>query len=93
MTADHSERDHVFIRFASGELYDGGIGVHSDVQYLNKFIIIDMTRYDQNELEKWSYGLDRKYPRFCPNFNKTKVTEIINKNLGHLFEINVMEQK
>ncbi len=45
-------------------------------------MIIDMTRYDENELEKWSYGLDRNYRRFCPNFNKTEITEI-----------NVMEQK
>lgn len=84
MTLDQDECDHVVIRLPSGELYDGGIGVHSDSFYEKKFIIEDMLHYDHDRLEKWSYGLDRVYPRFCPDFNKEKLSHLIDKQLNHL---------
>jgi hypothetical protein len=88
LTPTKDECDHVVVRLPSGELYDGGIGIHTDNEYLNKFLIEEMIDYDEQLLEKWSYGLDRAYPRFCPNFNRGKVEEIIHSNLEKLFELN-----
>ncbi|OYW71266.1 MAG: hypothetical protein B7Z24_02630 [Pseudomonadales bacterium 32-42-5] len=84
MTLDLSECDHIVIRLPSGELYDGGIGIHNDDEYIEKFIIDEMLQYDEELLEKWSYGLNRIYPRFCPNFNKKVVEKIVRNNLEAL---------
>ncbi len=87
MTHDYEECDHVAIRLPWNDLYDGGIGVHTDSLYTKKFIIEDMLNYDHDRLEKWSYGLDRVYPRFCPHFNKDKLAHLIDEHLNHLQEI------
>jgi hypothetical protein len=88
MTKARDECDHIVIRFPSGELYDGGLGIHTDSEYLlNNFVIDDMFEYHGDILEKWSYGLNRNYPRYCPNFNKVKVEEIIRKNLNSLYKL------
>lgn len=84
LTPNEDECDHVAIRLPSGEIYDGGIGIHTDDEYTEKFIVKDMLVYDEALLEKWSYGLDREYPRFCPNFNREVVKEIIRRNLQQI---------
>jgi hypothetical protein len=84
MTPSRDECDHIVVRLPSGELYDGGIGIHTDVEYKNKFLIDEMIEYDEQILEKWSYGLDRSYPRFCPSFNRETVEKIIYSNLDHI---------
>ncbi len=84
MTPTRDECDHVLVRLPSGELYDGGIGIHADQEYANRFLIDDMLNYDEQLLEKWSYGLDRTYPRFCPNFNKNTVQKIVSTHLSKL---------
>ncbi len=84
MTLDRNECDHVVIRLATGELYDGGIGIHNDSEYLEKFVIDEMREYDEGLLEKWSYGLNRTYPRYCPNFNRATIEKIIKTNLESL---------
>lgn len=81
LTLEKDECDHIVVRLPSGELYDGGIGIHSDNEHLNKFLIDEMIDYDEQLLEKWSYGLDRAYPRFCPDFKREKVEKIIHSNL------------
>lgn len=63
--------------------YDGGIGAHNR-EYYKDFIIEDMKVYNHEPLEKWSYGLNRTYPRFCPNFNKDFVEKVIRENLDLL---------
>jgi hypothetical protein len=83
MTKDSEECDHVCICLPTGELYDGGIGVHTRDSYKD-FIINDMYTYDHDLLEKWSYGLDRTYPRFCPKFNRKFVEKIIADNFNLL---------
>lgn len=83
MTKDFEECDHVCICLPTGELYDGGIGVHTRDSYKD-FIVNDMYIYNYDLLEKWSYGLDRTYPRFCPKFNRKCVEEIIIDNLDLL---------
>ena len=84
MTQSMNECDHVLIRLPSGELYDGGIGVHADSIYLPKFLIKDMIDYDETVLEKWSYGLNRTYPESCPNFNRKTIEHIVHLNLENL---------
>ncbi len=81
MTLDRNECDHIVIKLPSGEFFDGGIGVHTDKEYIDKFIIDEMHEYDEKLLEKWSYGLNRTYPRFCPNFNRHFVEKVIRKHL------------
>ena len=85
MTKSEDECDHILIRLPSGELYDGGIGIHADDTYLPHFLIKDMVDYDEILLEKWSYGLNRKYPESCPDFDRKVVEEIIHSNLKDLY--------
>lgn len=84
MTQSRDECDHVCICLPSGELFDGGIGIHSRQEYEPQFIIDDMTDYNEALLEKWSYGLNRTYPRYCPNFNRDVVQQIVQSNLEDL---------
>ncbi|MCL5115913.1 MAG: hypothetical protein M1272_02045 [Firmicutes bacterium] len=85
MTPSRDECDHVCIRLPSGELYDGGIGVHADRHYGQQFVMDDMVIYDEGLLDKWSYGLARTYPRFCPHFNRAVVESIVEAVLEQLF--------
>lgn len=91
MTKDYEECDHVCISLPSGELYDGGTGVHSR-DYYNDFKIEDMDVYNHKLLEKWSYGLDRVYPRYCPKFNKGFVESVIARNLDLLKEVFIEDE-
>jgi hypothetical protein len=83
MENDFQECYHVCISFEDSSLFDGGIGVHNR-EYYRGFDIVDMQTYDHSLLEKWSYGLDRTYPRFCPDFNKKFVESVIVTNLNQL---------
>ena len=70
----------------NGSLYDGGIGVHSEKIYIDKgFYITVMGNYDLELLEQHAYGLDRKYPRYCPDFNLTHLTSIIETALVAIY--------
>ena len=73
---------HIVIRLPDGSLYDGGVGVHSDDSYSDKFKIEDMTTFDLARMEKNSNGLNRAYPRFCPKFNVDDCKKIIRKHLA-----------
>ncbi|MCH9757058.1 MAG: acetyltransferase [Gammaproteobacteria bacterium] len=85
MTLDNSECYHIAIRLPNGELYDGGIGIHSDALYPRKYQVNDMLEYDHKLLEKWAYGLDRAYPRFCPNFDKQKIAKLIEQTIKEIY--------
>ena len=84
MTLDRSECDHIVVLLPSGSLYDGGIGVHSDEIYKDNLLIDEMLEYDHETLEKWAYGLDREYPRFCPNFDRKEIKRLIQYHLDRL---------
>lgn len=84
LTQSKDECDHILIRLPSGELYDGGIGIHTEEEYETKFLIEEMVEYDEALLEKWSYGLNRTYPRFCPHFDRNFVEKIVHQNLERL---------
>ncbi|HFL2713438.1 TPA: AAA family ATPase [Legionella pneumophila] len=81
MMKSREECWHIAIRLPTGELYDGGVGIHSEESYGEEYLIEDMFVYDEARLEKWSYGLDRKYPRFCPDFDKEAVDVLIQRHL------------
>ena len=85
----HEECWHIALRLPAGELYDGGFGLHFDNNYSSdEYFVEDMFVYDHERLKKWSYGLDREYPRFCPEFDKNKLISLINY---HLDRINIKE--
>lgn len=84
MVRSHEECWHIAIRLPTGELYDGGVGIHTDEAYGNDYTIEDMFLYDHELLEKWSYGLERDYPRFCPDFNKEAIDALIQSHLNCL---------
>ena len=80
---------HVLIRLPNGLLFDGGIGVHDEEKYKDKFDVKDMINYDLEILEKYSYGLNREYPRYCPTFSIDIVTDRIKKYLDKIEEFQV----
>jgi hypothetical protein len=84
MTRDKSQCYHIVLRLPTGELYDGGIGIHTDSMYTPKYVIDDMFTYDAKLLDKWAYGLERNYPRFCPNFDKNKINHLIHQTIQQL---------
>ena len=73
LTQSKDECDHVLIRLPSGELYDGGIGVHSDKQYKTKFLIEEMVIWASSYLSK-----------ILPRFDRKFVEKIVNSNLDYL---------
>lgn len=89
MDTTKHECHHVLIRLPNGLLYDGGVGVHDESHYAAQFTIEDMKVYDYALLDKRSYGLDRVYPRFCPNFNIDELKEWI---VQYLDKIHVLYQ-
>lgn len=82
MVKNSDECWHILIRLPNGMLFDGGIGVHTEEKYSDKFDIEDMREYDLALLEQRSYGLDRTYPRYCPNFNIKTLRSLIEKFLN-----------
>ena len=80
----HEECWHIALRLPTGELYDGGVGVHHDNDYGENYCIEDMIQYDHDLLEKWSYGLDRTYPNYCPDFDKDKLQFLIHSQLNRI---------
>lgn len=89
MVKNSDECWHVLIRLPGGLLYDGGFGVHSEDKYKNKLNIEDMDEYDLDLLDKRSFGLDRKYPRYCPSFSLGDVTNLIEEHLGMINESDI----
>jgi hypothetical protein len=86
MEIANNECYHILIRLPNGKLYDGGIGVHDVGRYDARFRIEEMKVYDRKLLDERSYGLDRKYPRYCPDFNPVILTSMIG---GYLDKIEV----
>ncbi len=86
LTKTKDDCDHILIRLPFGELYDGGVGIHPESEYTTEFLIEEMLEYDEALLEKWSYGLDRTYPKFCPDFDRNFVEQTIQQNLQQLVQ-------
>lgn len=84
MTNDSSECWHIAIRLPNGMLFDGGCGVYSDKKYTSKFKVEDMKEYNLALLDERSYGLDRKYTRYCPDFSIEEVEKIIENYLDKI---------
>lgn len=72
---------HIAIRLPNGSLFDGGVGVHDENYYGDRFYISDMKRFDPTLLEKNSHGLKRSYPRYCATFSVETIESMISKCL------------
>jgi hypothetical protein len=55
MMTSREECWHIAVRMPTGELYDGGVGLHCEETYGEGYLFEDMPEYDRNRLEKWSY--------------------------------------
>lgn len=87
MVKNANECWHIVIRLPNGFLFDGGLGVHSEDSWDKKiFEIEDMVDYDLSLLEEYSGGLNRSYPRYCPDFSIDAITRIINKYLNLMYD-------
>lgn len=87
MVKNSDECWHVLIRLPNGLLFDGGFGVHPENMWdKDKFDIIDMLTYNLQLLEKHSGGLNRKYPRYCPNFSIAEVSDLITNYINLIKE-------
>lgn len=84
MVKDSEECWHVAIRLPNGKLFDGGVGVHEESAYDERFELVEMKQYDYDLLDKHSYGLDRTYPRYCPTFSIEAVKALIQTHLQKL---------
>ncbi len=84
MVKNSDECWHILVRLPNGSLFDGGLGVHGEEYYKGKFDLIDMHEYDLAALEKNSGGLNRKYPRYCPNFSIETTTNLVKKYLDEM---------
>lgn len=82
MVKNSDECWHVLVGLPNQLLYDGGNGIHGQEKYSEKFYIVDMIEYDIVLLKKYSYGLNRTYPRYCPNFSINTIETIIKKYLN-----------
>ena len=76
------ESKHVLIKLPNEDLFDGGLGVHKRNIYEKSKVIV-MEKYDLEILNKYSWGLDRKYPH-CPNFSKKEASSLIVKCLENI---------
>lgn len=83
MVKNSDECWHVLTRLPNGKLYDGGHGIHDESSY-EQFIIEDMFEYDEALLNERAYGLNREYPRYCPNFSIHVVRNLIQTYLGRI---------
>jgi hypothetical protein len=78
---------HVLVKLPDGNYFDGGNGVMSRQTLLDQFPVgtrlDEMTEFDPDRLDKWSYGLDRNYGS-CPNYSDETTAGIIRSHLAML---------
>ncbi|MCR9174124.1 MAG: hypothetical protein NXI10_16615 [bacterium] len=87
MSPDSSECYHIVIRLDDQFYFDGGNGIMKRNWILKPYeagtFIQEMHEYDEQLLDKMSYGLIREYPR-CPNYSDQITQSIIDKHLNML---------
>lgn len=78
---------HCFIKLPNDNFFDGGRGVFTSDKFIKEgstdIFIEEMKIYDEAELEKNAYGLNRRYED-CPNYNNEKVKSIVLSYLTRL---------
>jgi hypothetical protein len=86
LTLDGTSCHHVLVRLPDGSYYDGGNGVIT-AQALQQIYLHscldEMTEFDPLRLDRWSYGLGRRYPA-CPNYSDETTRGIIDHYLAQL---------
>ncbi|RIV73274.1 hypothetical protein [Flagellimonas aequoris] len=86
MKPDGSDCNHVLVRLPDKNLFDAGLGVMDESALKLVFIeskIEDMVHFDYDLLEKWSYGLHRKYYN-CPNYSDSLSRSILKRHFDKL---------
>jgi hypothetical protein len=87
MSPNGAECYHVLVRLPNGDYYDGGNGVISGPALLEHYIpgttLDEMLDFDFARLDKWSYGLTRKYD-LCPNYSDDTTLRLITHHLDRL---------
>jgi len=86
MKPDGSDCNHVLVRLPDKNLFDAGLGVMDESALKLVFIesrIEDMVHFDYDLLEKWSYGLHRKYYN-CPNYSDSLSRSILTRHFDKL---------
>ncbi len=82
MNKESKECWHVLISLPNGQLFDGGVGIHDLNSYdREKSELVIMHEYDLDVLNEYSYGLERRYPRYCPDFSQDMIGDVIDKYL------------
>jgi len=87
MTDDAKHCYHVLVKLPDGNYFDGGNGVISGPTLLKQYPtgtrLEEMTEFDLKRLDRWSYGLDRKY-ELCPNYSDETTAKVIKSHLAKL---------
>lgn len=86
MKPDGSDCNHVLVRMPNNKLFDAGLGVMDEKALKLVFIesrIEDMVHFNYDTLEKWSYGLHRKYYN-CPNYSDSLSRSILKRHFDKL---------
>ncbi|WP_418500245.1 hypothetical protein [Flagellimonas sp.] len=86
MKPDGSDCNHVLVRLPDKNLFDAGLGVMDESALKLVFIesrIEDMVDFDYDLLEKWSYGLHRKYYN-CPDYSDSLSRSILRRHFDKL---------
>ena len=87
MTPAGDHCHHVLVKLPDGNYFDGGNGVIPGPTLLKQFSpgtrLDEMVEFDLKLLDKWSYGLGRKYPR-CPNYSDETTARLIESHLAKL---------
>jgi hypothetical protein len=77
------ESKHVLIKLPNDDLFDGGLGIHKHNIYEKNLKVVVMEKYDLEILNKYAWGLDRKYP-YYRNFSKKEALSLIVKCLDNI---------
>ena len=78
---------HVLVKLPDRNYFDGGNGVISGTDLLRQYPfgtrLDEMEEFDPQQLDKWSYGLERNYGS-CPNYSDATTTKLIKGHLAML---------
>lgn len=84
---DTDECYHIVNRLPDGNFFDGGVGYHKFELYHDKNLkILDMVNYDIDILDKYAHGLDRRYPKYCPEFDLNTVTMLLEEHISKIYD-------
>src|SRR5437016_1168490 len=81
---------HILIKLPDGHYYDGGYGVSTKerlITAISESYLDDMMTFQDDLLERRSFGLTRDYPR-CPSYSDNTVIQLIDAHLHLIDNVN-----